>query len=129
MSVLSISSARSILVACSLYFALCGISATFFPVSWLWFSGLDTTISNELKLTFGVIGAYLTALAFGAYLASRDPVRNWAVTALLLAGNILDFLVTMRSVIDGLLPAINGCLFLGVTVVWSTLIALALRAR
>lgn len=129
MALLQTSSARSILIACSVYFAACGLSATFFPSSWLWVSGLPTTLTNELQLTFGVIGAYLLALAFGAYLASRKPDLHKGVILTLIVGNILDFAVTLRAVVSGLLPILNGTVFLVVTVVWATLLVLARAAK
>lgn len=129
MALLLPSSARTVLLACSIYFAVCGLTAAFFPASWLWVSGLPTVLSNELYLTFGVIGAYLLALAVGAYLASKDPCRHQGVIATLFFGNVLDFAVTLRAVVNGLLPVANGTLFLVVTVVWSTLLALAWKAK
>lgn len=129
MSLLSISSASSILVACSLYFFICGLSALFLPASWLWASGLPVAVSTELRLAFGVVGAYLSALGVGAYIASRRPAQHRGVTVTLLIGNIFDFAVTLRAVVQGGLPVLNGTAFLVVTVVWTTLLLLALRAE
>jgi hypothetical protein len=129
MSLVTTSGARSILRFCVAYFAICGVSAVWFPVSWLWFSGLPTTISNELTLTFGVIGAYMLALAAGAFIASRDPIRHSGLTVTLAIANIFDFFVTLRAVLYGGLPALHGTAFLVVAVLWSTLLLLAWRAR
>ena len=118
-------SARTILLATALYFAVCGISASAAPSMWLWASGLATSVSTELQLAFGVIGAYLCALAVGAAIASIDPHKHGGLIITLIVGNIFDFGVTLRAVISGALPAINGALFVAVTIVWSTLLTIA----
>jgi hypothetical protein len=129
MSLVNASGAQSILRACAAYFVACGVSAIWFPVSWLWVSGLPTSVSNELGVAFGVIGAYMLALGAGAYIASKDPVRNSAVTLTLVIANAFDFLVTLKAVLQGGLPALNGSAFLVITVLWTTLLFLAWRAR
>jgi hypothetical protein len=129
MSIITVSGARYILRASVVYFAVCGISAIWLPVSWLWVSGLPTTVSNELALTFGVIGAYMLALAVGAYIASRDPVRHHSMTAMLATANLFDFFVTLRAVLQGWLPALNGTAFLVIAVLWCTLLFLVCRVR
>lgn len=118
-------SARTILLATALYFAVCGVSAVVAPSLWLWASGLPTSVSTELGLTFGVIGAYLCALAVGAVIASVDPRRHGGLIITLIVANIFDFGVTLRAVIAGTLPALNGALFVAVTIVWSTLLSIA----
>jgi hypothetical protein len=129
MSLVNASGAQTILRASVVYFGICGASAIWFPTSWLWVSGLPTSVPNELSVAFGVIGAYMLALAAGAYMASRDPVRHSGITATLIIANACDFLVTLRAVLQGGLPAVNGSLFLVVAVTWTTLLFLAWRAR
>jgi hypothetical protein len=125
MSLLSVSASRSVLLASSVYFFICGISAVFFPVSWLWAAGLPGPMTTELHLAFGVIGAYLCAFGVGAYIASGHPGNHLGLILTLIAGNAFDFLVTLRAVTAGQLPVLNGTLFLVVAVVWATLLVLA----
>jgi hypothetical protein len=128
MALLSISSARTILLSTSAYLAVCGLSAVFMPVSWLWVSGLPTEVSNELGLTFGVIGAYLLALACGSVIAAAAPDRNPGLILTLVIAHVFDFFATLRAVINHHLPKWNGIGFLVVTVVISTLLTLTWRA-
>lgn len=129
MSLVNLSGARAVLRFCSAYFLVCGVSAIWFPASWLWSSGLPTGLSNELTLAFGVIGAYMLAMAAGAYVASTNPAQHSGLILTLAIANALDFLVTLRAVLLGGLPALNGTAFLVVAVVWATLLCLAWRAK
>jgi hypothetical protein len=128
MALLSIPSTRTILLSVACYFAACGLSAIFMPVSWLWVSGLPTEISNELGLTFGVVGAYLLALACGSLIAAANPPGNSGLILTLMIANVFDFLVTLKAVMNHQLPKWNGIGFLIVTVILSTLLTLAWRA-
>jgi hypothetical protein len=128
MALLSIPSTRTILLSVAAYFAACGLSAIFMPVSWLWVSGLPTEISNELGLTFGVVGAYLLALACGSLIAAANPAGNGGLILTLMIANVFDFLVTLRAVMNHQLPKWHGIGFLIVTVILSTLLTLAWRA-
>lgn len=98
------------------YYLACGLSAIFYPVSWLFLSGLPTTVSNELGLAFGVAGVYLLTMAFAATLAALNPREHRSVILILVAGNALDFAVTLKAVVAQSLPFINGALFIVVTV-------------
>jgi hypothetical protein len=118
---------RSILTAFSGYLLLCGLSAIFFPKSWLWAAGLATNTTPELSLVFGVLGVYLTSLSVGAWIASRAPNNNHGVIITLIASQMLDFLFTLKGVFSGALPKLQGTGFLVVTVVFSTLLCVALR--
>jgi hypothetical protein len=100
------------------YFFACGASAVFYPTLWLLSAGLPTTVTPELELVFGVAGVYLLALAYGAWRAARSPSTEGGIIAVLLAANILDCVVTLRAVMTGALPTVNGLLFVAVTVVW-----------
>lgn len=116
--------ARSILLAAGVYFAMCGLSALFLPVSWLWASGLPTELSPVTRVAFGVIGAYLSALAIGAMIAARNPHANLGLILTLTIANLLDFIVTLQGIIRGQLPALNGGLFLAVAMIWTTLLGM-----
>ncbi len=118
---------QSILLAFGVYLALCAVSAFFAPISWLWAAGLGTTVSQEIGLLLGVLGAYLGALALGAFLAARNPSTHTGVIYVLLASQVFDFLVTLRAVYGGALPRVPGTIFLVATVIWSTLLALSIR--
>ena len=121
---------KTILWSAAAYFTACGLSAILFPASWLFLSGLPTTLSNELHLTFGVIGAYLLALAFGATMAALSPYRNAGIIATLAVGNVLDFAVTLRAVVAQQLPILNGGVFIALTIGWAWALSFAyLRAR
>jgi hypothetical protein len=128
MALLSISSTRTILFSIAAYFAICGLTAIFMPVSWLWVSGLPTEVSNELDVTFGVAGAYLLALACGAFIAGANPPSNGGLILTLMIANIFDFVVTLGAVMNRQLPQLNGIAFLVVTVILVTLLTLAWRA-
>jgi hypothetical protein len=117
--------ARVILLATALYFTVCGLSAILAPWLWLWASGLPTAISNELGLVFGVIGAYLLAFAVGATIASMHPRLHGGLILTLIAANVFDFVVTLRAVVAGLLPTLNGAIFIAATIVWATLLTIA----
>jgi hypothetical protein len=118
---------RSILTLFSVYLLFCGLSAIFFPTSWIWASGLTAVTTPELSLVFGVLGVYLTALAIGSWVASRAPADNHGVIITLLASQVLDFLFTIKGVFSGALPRLQGTGFLVVTVVFSTLLCVTLR--
>jgi len=119
--------ARAILRACALYFVICVLSASWFPASWLWASGLPTTVSTELSLTFGVIGAFMLALGLGAALASRDPAKHYGLVATLVIANLLDFMTTAKTVVQGDLPTVNGILFMLVAALWSAILFVTWR--
>jgi hypothetical protein len=85
-------------------------------------------MSPELALVFSVLGAYLMSLAFGAWIASRCPLKHQGVIAILLVSQLCDFFATLLAVYAGSLPMIPGTGFLVVTVVWSTLLGLAASA-
>lgn len=120
---------QNILRVFALYLLVCGASALFLPTSWLWVAGLQRTLSPELTLVFGVLGAYLLSLSIGAWIASRDIVKNRGLVLMLLSSQILDFFSTLKAVFDGALPRAPGTLFLVTTVIWSTLLAVAMRVR
>lgn len=124
MPLISSNGSRSILLATSIYFAACGLSALFIPVSWLWASGLPTEVSPVTGVAFGVIGAYLCALAVGGMIARSNPHANLGVILTLAVANLFDFIVTLGAILRGQLPALNGGLFLAVAMIWTTLLSL-----
>jgi hypothetical protein len=128
MSLLTIRSAQKILLGTALYFFTCGISAIWLPVSWLWCAGLSTEVSNELHLTFGVIGAYMLALGCGSLIARSSPSSNTGLILTLVIANLFDFAVTLRAVLNKSLPLWHGIAFLIATVVLVTLLTLAWQA-
>ena len=116
----------TVLWASVTYFALCGLSAIFYPTSWLFVAGLPTTsMPSELQITFGTLGGYLLALAFGAGLAAIHPIKHPGVIFTLLVGNILDFCVTLKAVVAQQLPILNGGLFLAIAMTWAVLLGVA----
>lgn len=116
---------RNVLWATAAYFTACGASAVFYPASWLFFSGLPTAVSTELGLAFGVVGAYLLALAFGAALSALAPQKHAGLILTLVVGNVLDFCVTLKAVVAQQLPILNGGLFIAVTIAWAVLLSVA----
>ena len=124
MPLISPKGSRSILCGASIYLALCGLSALFLPVSWLWASGLPTTLSPVLKVLFEVLGAYLCALSLGALVAWKSPRDNAGLVLTLAMANAFDFIATLGAIIRGDLPPLNGGLFLAVAMVWTTLLSL-----
>ena len=111
--------------ASTAYFAACGLSAIFYPVSWLLVSGLPTSaLSSELQVAFGALGAYLLALALGAVVASLSPLNNPGVILILRVGNFLDFCVTLKAVVALQLPTLNGGLFLAIAMTWTVLLGI-----
>jgi len=115
---------RTVLWAAVAYFGACGVSAIIYPVSWLFVSGLPTTLSSELQLAFGALGAYLLALGFGAGIAALHPTRHPGLILTLMLGNFFDFCVTLKAVVAQQLPIINGGLFLAVAMAWTVLIGI-----
>lgn len=75
-------------------------------------------MTRELELVFGVAGVYLLALAYGAGRAAISPSTNRGIIAVLIVANILDCVVTLKAVIAGSLPILNGGAFVAVTIVW-----------
>lgn len=115
---------RVVLWSSAVYFASCGLSAIFYPVSWLLVAGLPTAaLSSELQVAFGTLGAFLLSLAFGAGLAAIHPLRHPGVIFILLVGNALDFSVTLKAVVAQQLPILNGGLFLAVAMTWAVLLS------
>ena len=108
-----------------LYYAACGISAIFYPKSWLWVSGLPLEVSNELGLAFGVAGVYLLTMAFAATISAVSPHQHRGLILTLAVGNILDFAVTLKAVVAHSLPFLNGALFIVVTVAFALLLSMA----
>jgi len=103
---------------------MCGLSALFFPISWLWASGLPTTLSPVLTVLFEVLGAYLCALAVGSLIALKNPRDSSGLVLTLMIANVFDFVTTLGALIRADLPPLNGGLFLAVAVVWTTLLSL-----
>lgn len=124
MPLISPKGSRSILLGASMYFAMCGLSALFFPISWLWASGLSTSTSPVLKVLFEVLGAYLCSLAVGSLIAWNRPRDNSGLIMTLTVANAFDFTTTLGALIRGDLPPLNGGLFLAVAMVWTTLLSL-----
>lgn len=116
---------RNVLWAAAAYFGACGASAIFYPASWLFVSGLPTAVSTELGLAFGVVGAYLLALAFGAGISALAPRKHAGLILTLVVGNVLDFCVTLKAVVAQQLPILNGGLFIAVTIAWAVLLGVA----
>lgn len=119
---------QTILRACAVYFVACGLSATYIPSSWLWASGLPTQVSPELSITFGVIGAFMLALAAGAVIASARPAGNTGLILTLAIANALDCVSTVKAVLSGSLPYINGLLFVAVAGAWTAALLLTWRS-
>lgn len=116
---------RTVLWATVAYCAACGLSAIAYPVSWLFVSGLPTTMTSELQLAFGALGAYLLALAFGAGIAAVHPLKHPGVIFTLMMGNFLDFCVTLKAVVAQQLPILNGGLFLAIAMAWTVLLGVS----
>jgi hypothetical protein len=115
---------RTVLWSSMVYFAACGLSAIFYPVSWLLVSGLPTTaLSSELQVAFGTLGAFLLALGFGAGIAALHPLKHPSVIVILLLGNTLDFCVTLKAIVAQQLPTVNGGLFLAIAMTWAVLLS------
>jgi hypothetical protein len=118
-------STRNILWSATAYFAACGLSAIFYPTSWLILSDLPNTISNELGLVFATLGAFMLALAFGAAISALSPAKHAGLILTLVVGNILDFCVTLKAVVAHQLPILNGGLFIVIAITWAVLLGIA----
>lgn len=116
---------RTVLWATVAYCGACGLTAIAYPVSWLFVSGLPTTMTAELQLAFGALGAYLLALAFGAGLAAIHPLKHPGIIFTLGIGNFLDFCVTLKAVVAQQLPILNGGLFLAIAMAWTVLLGVS----
>jgi len=117
---------RTVLWASVVYFSACGLSAILYPLSWLFVSGLPSTVlSSELQVAFGALGAYLLALGVGAGIAAVHPLKHPGVIVTLMVGNMLDFCVTLKAVVAQQLPIMNGGLFLAIAMAWTVLLSVA----
>lgn len=116
---------RTVLWASVAYFAACGLSAIVYPVSWLFVSGLPTTMTSELKLAFGALGAFMLSLGCGASIAAAHPLKHPGVIFTLLLGNLFDFCVTLKAVVAQELPILNGGLFLAIAMTWTVLLGVS----
>jgi hypothetical protein len=118
----------TILWSVTAYFWLCGLSAIFYPVSWLVIAGLPTTLTNELALAFAVAGTFMLTMGTAGIMAALNPHKQLGLIVTLMAGNLIDFLVTLRAVVLGQLPMLRGALFLAVAMTWAVLLGLVLFA-
>jgi hypothetical protein len=110
------------------YFFLCGVSAIFYPASWLFLSGLPIEISPTLAMVFSVLGGYLVAVGFGAAIAAGDPERNRGIVLMLTVANLLDLCVTLKGILLQELPLAPGMMFLAVTIFLSLLLGTTYRS-
>lgn len=118
----------TILWSVTIYFWVCGLSAIFYPISWLVVAGLPTTLTSELALVFSVAGTFMVTLGAAGIMAAINPHKQPALILTLMTGNIIDFLVTLRAIVVGQLPMVQGALFLAVAMTWAVLLALVLFA-
>lgn len=118
----------TILWSVTIYFWICGISAIFYPVSWLVVAGLPTILTNELALVFSVAGTFMLTLGVAGIMAAINPHKQTALVLTLMAANLIDFLVTLRAIVLEQLPMVRGALFLAVAMTWAVLLALVLFA-
>jgi hypothetical protein len=116
----------TILWSVTFYFWVCGLSAIFYPVSWLAIAGLPTVVTNELALAFAVAGTFMLAMGAAGILAVINPHKQVGLIATLMTANLIDFLVTLRAVVLGQLPMLRGAIFLAVAMAWAVLLALVL---
>lgn len=116
---------RTVLWASATYFAACGLSAVFYPASWLFVSGLSTTMSAELELSFGALGSYLLTLACGAGISAMTPTKHPGLILVLGLGNLFDFCVTLKAVVAKQLPILNGGAFLAIAMAWAVLLGIS----
>ncbi len=113
----------------TIYFWVCGLSAIFYPISWLAIAGLPTTLTDELALVFSVAGTFMLALGTAGIMAAINPHKQTALIFTLIAANLIDFLVTLRAIVAGQLPILRGGLFLAVALTWTVLLGLVLFAH
>lgn len=118
----------TILWSVTIYFWVSGLSAIFYPISWLIVAGLPTALTNELSLAFAVAGTFMLTLGVAGIMAAINPHKQTALILTLMTANLIDFVVTLRAVVLGQLPMVRGALFLAVAMTWAVLLALALFA-
>ncbi len=116
----------TILWSVTVYFWVCGLSAIFYPISWLVIAGLPTTLTSELALVFSVAGTFMVTLGVAGIMAAINPHKQTALILTLMAANLIDFLVTLRAIVLEQLPMVRGALFLAVAMTWAVLLALVL---
>lgn len=116
----------TILWSVTVYFWACGLSAIFYPVSWLAVAGLPTVMTNELALAFAVAGTFMLSMGMAGVIAAINPHKQLGLIVVLMTANLIDFLVTLRAVVLGQLPMLRGALFLAVAMAWAVLLALVL---
>jgi hypothetical protein len=118
----------TILWSVTIYFWVCGLSAIFYPISWLVIAGLPTVMTNELSLVFSLAGTFMLSLGVAGIVAAINPHKQTGLILTLMVANLVDFLVTLRAIVLGQLPMVQGALFLAVAMTWVVLIALILFA-
>jgi hypothetical protein len=118
----------TILWSVTIYFWVCGLSAIFYPISWLVIAGLPTVMTNELSLVFSLAGTFMLSLGVAGIVAAINPHKQTGLIVTLMVANLVDFLVTLRAIVLGQLPMVQGALFLAVAMTWVVLIALVLFA-
>lgn len=103
-----------ILVLLGVYYALCSLSALFTPTVWIVVAGISLTSTPQTGLLFGVIGAYMGAVSYAAFIASRIKTERSGLIRIILLANILDAFITARAIYQEVLPLTPGLCFLGV---------------
>jgi hypothetical protein len=116
----------TILWSVTIYFWVCGLSAIFYPISWLVIAGLPTTLTNELALVFSVAGTFMLTLGAAGIMAAINPHKQTGLILTLMTANLIDFFVTLRAIVLGQLPMVQGALFLAVAMTWAVLLGLVL---
>jgi hypothetical protein len=85
-------------------------------------------MTNELSLVFSLAGTFMLSLGVAGIVAAINPHKQTGLIVTLMVANLVDFLVTLRAIVLGQLPMVQGALFLAVAMTWVVLIALVLFA-
>lgn len=116
-----------ILVLLGIYYGLCSLSALFKPTVWITVAGISLTGTPEIGLLFGVIGAYMGAVSYAAFIASRIKTERSSLIRIILLANILDAFITARAIYQEVLPLTPGLCFLGVIALCTGALLVMLR--
>lgn len=106
---------RTLFVA-GLFNLLCGTLCVFSPGTVLMFAGISTT--PDVLLFWQCIGMMVGVYGVGYIIASNDPYRHWAITAVGLLGKLCGTIGFVIACVGGSLPASAGWFVFANGVIW-----------
>ena len=116
--------AKKLLTLASVYFAICGITAIFFPQSWYWAAGVG---GEEWNLPLAIVGGMMMGLSVAGFGAVQHLDKAAPVVYGLIAANVCDAAIVISYTSTHALPLINGLILALVDLIWAICLARVLR--